>query len=208
MTGSHLVGVDVGIGDELDLEPVVDVLTRRLDEVGAGSGVQVTTHAVTTTTGPRGVIAVSPARAVTSTGEIADLAAALARPFAATDHLHGATGPGVWCERGGATGPEHLVEGARAACRALRDGLQGRSVRYAGREALVGDVTIAQLELVAPVVVIGGVEPPSPSAVVVTRDFVRPRLVLGDWVIHVQAAADGTYVPFETPTPKRCCQDK
>lgn len=208
MTGPHLVGVDVGIGDELDLEPVVDVLARRLDGMGGGRGLRVTTHAVTTTTGPRGVVAVSLADAVTSTGEVAGLVTALARPFEAVDHVHGATGPGVWSERGGATGPEHLVEGARAACRALRDGLQGRSVRYAGRDDLVGEVTIAQLELVAPVVVLGGVEPPSPSAKVHTRDFVRPRLVFGDWVIHVQAAADGSYVPFETPDPKRCCQDK
>lgn len=208
MTAHHLVGVDVGIGDELDLEPVVDVLMRRLDEMGAGPGVRITTHAVTTTTGPRGAITVSLPGEVTSAVAMGELVATLSVPFGAAEHLHAAHGPGVWAERGGAAGPEHLVEGARAACRARREGLQGRSVRYAGREDLVGTVTIAQLELVAAVVVIGGVEAPSPSAAVITRDFVRPRLVLGDWVIHVQAAADGTYVPFETPTPKRCCQDK
>lgn len=208
MTAHHLVGVDVGIGDELDLEPVVDVLARRLDEVGAGGDVRITTHAVVTTTGTRGAIAVSLPHEVTSTVVMGALVSALARPFGSTEHLHAAQGPGVWSERGGAFGPEPLVEGARAGCRALREGLQGRSVRYAGRAALVGDVTIAQLTLVAPVVVIGGVDAPSPSAVVSTRDFVRPRLVLGDWVIHVQPAADGTFVPFETPTPKRCCQDK
>ncbi|MFC7491705.1 MULTISPECIES: hypothetical protein [unclassified Knoellia] len=208
MSATHLVGVDVGIGDELDLEPVVDVIATRLDEVGAGHGVRITTHAVTTTTGTRGAVTVSLQQAVTSQVQMSELVRALAQPFATADHLHGARGPGVWSERGGTAGPEALVEGARAACRALREGLQGRSVRYAGRSQLVGEVTIAQLSLVAPVVVIGGVEPPCPSAVVVTRDFVRPRLVMGDWVIHVQAAADGSYVPFETPTPTRCCQDK
>lgn len=208
MTAPHLVGVDVGIEDELDLEPVIDVLARRLDGLGVAGDVRITTHAVVTTTGARGAIAISLPEAVTTAVEMDELVAALSTPFSSEGHVHAARGPGVWSARGGAAGPEDLIEGARAACRALREGRQGRSVRYAGGAGLVGDVTIAQLSLVAPVVVIGGVEEPCPSAIVSTSDFVRPRLVMGDWVIHVQAAADGTFVPFETPTPKRCCQDK
>lgn len=213
MTSVHLVGVDVGIGDELDLEPVVDVLARRLDEVGVGDGVRITTHAVMTSTGTRSAMAVSVADdtlSLTDVGhlrDLGDLARLLSLPFDSADHLHEASGPGVWSE-GGGLGPRHLVEGARAACRALAEGAQGRSVRYAGHEGLVGEVTIARLERVAPVVVIGGGAAPDPSALVTTRDFVRPRLVAGTWVIHVQPAVGGSYVPFETPTPKRCCQDK
>jgi hypothetical protein len=50
-----------------------------------------------------------------------------------------------------------------------------------------------------------GGDSPAADALLVTRDFVRPRWQGGELVLHVQPAIGGTWVPFETPNPTPCC---
>ena len=52
--------------------------------------------------------------------------------------------------------------------------------------------------------VLGGTEP-DPATTLLTRGFLRPRWSEGALVLHVQPAARGVLVPFETPDPTPCC---
>jgi hypothetical protein len=92
-----------------------------------------------------------------------------------------------------------------AAAHAERRG--GRAVLFAGVEALVGTVTVADLvthSAISRVKVLGGAEP-DPATEIVTRDFVRPVWMDGELTLVATAAPRGRLAPFEFPNPTPCC---
>ena len=83
----------------------------------------------------------------------------------------------------------------------------GRAVRFAGVDALVGTLTVAEVlagSAIDRVEVLGGAPAP-PEAVLDTRDHVRPQWRDGELVLTVMPAAGGRLVPFETRDPTPCC---
>ncbi len=99
-----------------------------------------------------------------------------------------------------------LQASARQAEEAHRTRRSGRVVHFPGSDTLTGTVTVGQalataIDRVDP---LGGGEL-QPEALLVTRDFLRPRWESGQLVLHVQPAVGGTWVPFETPNPTPCC---
>jgi hypothetical protein len=92
-----------------------------------------------------------------------------------------------------------------AAAHAARRG--GRAVLFAGVEALVGTVTVADLlasSAIDRVRVLGGAAP-DPATEVVTRDFVRPEWTDGELTLVTSPAPGGRLAPFEFPNPTPCC---
>lgn len=83
----------------------------------------------------------------------------------------------------------------------------GRAVVFPGQADLPSTTTVAALlgsTAVQRVQVLGGTEP-DPGTTLLTRGFLRPRWSEGALVLHVQPAARGVLVPFETPDPTPCC---
>ncbi|MGE9807949.1 MULTISPECIES: hypothetical protein [unclassified Janibacter] len=214
LPGAPALGVDLGIGDELDAEHVIGDACAALVAAGLGDGCWVTTHAVGGTTGGPGdrsprrhsaMVVVLPAAAGRGDAEIVGL---VASAFGG----HGGLGEPVVVlgdATAGAGSGQLAGSGAEQALVARRAGEQGRAVVYPGSDALVGTVTVADVLATAvdDVVLLGGGEV-APDARLATRDFVRPRRAGGRWVLHVMPSVGGTLVPFEEPDPKRCCQDK
>lgn len=92
-----------------------------------------------------------------------------------------------------------------AAAHAERRG--GRAVLFAGVEALVGTVTVADLlakSAISRVTVLGG-PAPEPDREILTRDFVRPVWMDGELTLVTQPAPRGRLAPFEFPNPTPCC---
>jgi hypothetical protein len=88
-------------------------------------------------------------------------------------------------------------------------GRSGRAVIFAGVSELVGELTVSQvLELSAidRVEVLGGGHAPV-SAILDTRDFVRPQFRAGKLVLTTMPASGGVLVPFETRDPTPCCAE-
>ena len=83
----------------------------------------------------------------------------------------------------------------------------GRAVRFPGVDALTGSLTVAEVlaaSAIDRVEILGGAQA-SPSAVLDTRDHVRPQWHDGELVLTVMPAAGGRLVPFETRNPTPCC---
>ncbi|QNK82253.1 hypothetical protein [Nakamurella sp. PAMC28650] len=99
-----------------------------------------------------------------------------------------------------------LQVSASAAAAAHRDRTSGRAVQFPGSESLTGTVALRQVlaTTIDRIDALGG-DSPGADALLVTRDFVRPRWQGGELVLHVQPAIGGTWVPFETPNPTPCC---
>ncbi|NNN34343.1 hypothetical protein HLK59_29060 [Streptomyces sp. S3(2020)] len=95
----------------------------------------------------------------------------------------------------------------------VRDGLPdpaGRAVLFPGAAALTGTLTVAELlsrSAIDRVTVLGAHGPPTPGALLVTRDHVRPQWQDGELVLTAMPAAGGALVPFEVPEPTPCCAD-
>jgi hypothetical protein len=105
------------------------------------------------------------------------------------------------------TGPASLRQTAWEAAEAHRTRVSGRAVHFPGAGRLTGDVTVDDIlrwTAIDEVRVLAHGQA-SREAVVVTRDFVRPRWSTGLLVLDVQPAAGGTLVPFEVPNPTPCC---
>ncbi|XVX21445.1 hypothetical protein ACQP1U_06115 [Actinomycetota bacterium] len=207
------VGIDAGAGDELDLEPLLAAVTSRLREAGHGEDLWVSTHVIDVEGDRHSGIAVrSPAPAAFVRDSVVEAAASLAAPDPATapaGHAHWLPDPddlGIVGE-GIAEGPPGRQEGAAQAATASADRRQGRAVAFPGVETLTGEVTVADVLAagIDRVGVIGG-GPPFPSAVIATRDHVRPRWQEGELVLHLVPAVEG-YRCFEDPDPHRCCED-
>ncbi len=136
-----------------------------------------------------------------STVSDAQMSAVLADAVAAQDGIGGA----IWIGLSG-NGLPALQAGAQQAAKAHSDRSSGRVVRFPGGGALIGSVTFEQLMATSIDLIQGlGGDQPDLDAVLVTRDFLRPRWQAGQLVLHVQPAAGGTWVPFETPNPTPCC---
>jgi hypothetical protein len=106
-------------------------------------------------------------------------------------------------------GPSELRDGLEEAVAAHRSRTVGRVVVFPGDHVLLGTVSVADVTLWSDIdrveLVTGG--PVDAGIPLVTRDFLRPRWDAGALVLHVQPAAGGTVVPFETPSPTPCCAD-
>jgi hypothetical protein len=105
-------------------------------------------------------------------------------------------------------GTTDFLPGARQAVTEHSARSAGRLVRFAGVDALVGEVSVAEVlaSAIDRVAVLADADP-SGETRLVTRDFVRPRWSAGQLVLHTQPNKGGTLVPFETPNPTPCCVD-
>ncbi len=82
----------------------------------------------------------------------------------------------------------------------------GRFVRFRGKDAAVGDITVGELlerTAVEAVYELGGATLNS-DALVTTFDHVRPQFDKGRIVLLVCPRADGSFQPFEVRSPARC----
>ena len=100
------------------------------------------------------------------------------------------------------------AELAPAAAAAL-SGKFGRAVVFPGADRLVGTLTVAEILAISAIdrVEILGSGEADPSALVDTRDFVRPQYRSGSLVLTTTPAAGDLLVPFETRDPTPCCAD-
>jgi len=106
-------------------------------------------------------------------------------------------------------GEPELLHTLTAAVTAHTTRTSGRVVVYPGWSGLTGTLTVSEVlacSAIDRIQVLAGSAPDS-TAQLMTRDFVRPRWADGRLVLHVQPAAGGVLVPFETPTPTPCCAD-
>lgn len=190
--GASITGVDLGIGDELDAEETLAAAHRELARLGAADGCWVTTHVVAGPGGRHSAIAVMlPGVAQV---EATRIVSSVVATVVASDGLY-THDPLV----------EHDPEAGAAAAVADLLGGRGRAVVFPGVEALVGELPVEEVvarSAIDAVVSLGG--PVGPGTALVTRDFVRPRLQRGRWVLTVQPYAGGAVVPFEDPVPHRC----
>ncbi|WP_176582963.1 hypothetical protein [Streptomyces marincola] len=109
--------------------------------------------------------------------------------------------PGL-TEAGPAGGRAAAAAGAAAAAEGT-----GRAVLFDGWEALTGELTLGEVfarSAITRAEALGGVEPPE-SAVLDTREHVRPERHAGALLLRLMPARGGRYVPFEIPDPHPCC---
>lgn len=85
----------------------------------------------------------------------------------------------------------------------------GRLVVFPGSADLVGTVTVGHAIAASAIdhIRILAVGDADSGAMLVTRNFVRPRWRAGHLVLELQPAAGGALVPFETANPTPCCAD-
>jgi len=133
-----------------------------------------------------------------------DLAAELGRALAAFGGaLVALGGPG---EPALELGDEACRDGARRAARGLRDGREGRAVRFPGQAALTGRLPVGEVvarSAVAELVPIGTAL--TADRILDTRDHVRPLLSDGALRLAVVPAAGGVVVPHERLGRHACC---
>lgn len=208
----RLAGVDQGVRDALDAEPALRAACGRLAERGLAP-VWVVTHVVADDDGAHVAYTLDLPAAASSDADLAALVAAAfepSSPVASGPHHHHPLPGAASVVVGEATlGDAAGVAGARAALAAHDAGTSGRAVVYPGVDALVGAIDVGRVvatSAVDEVVSLGG--PFGPDTVLQTRDHVRPQRRGDRWVLAVQPAAGNTLVPFENPSPKRCCADK
>ena len=97
---------------------------------------------------------------------------------------------------------------ALAAAQAHATGVAGRAVLFPGVERLTGVLPVAELlahSAIERVLVLGGTPVPEPTALVDTRDFVRPQWMDGVLTLVATPAPGGRIAPFEVPHPTPCC---
>ncbi|GAA1884695.1 hypothetical protein [Lapillicoccus jejuensis] len=102
----------------------------------------------------------------------------------------------------GASGPHaEIVAGEH------RSRTSGRVFHFSGSLLLEEEVTVATLLTTTSVDVVEGLggTPVDPSAVLVTRRFVRPTFTGGRLRLLVRPAAGGRVACFEQPDPTPCC---
>ncbi|WP_068399369.1 hypothetical protein [Kribbia dieselivorans] len=203
-----LVGVDLGIGDELDCEADLRTLRSGLEQAGLGEGLWITTHPVGVRPDRHAAIVVAlPAAGDGPAGERRAFDAVRAALASGHTHSHAVYEPAIVCGDQSVGEREALI-GAYEALAAREAGFGGRAVAFPGDQQLIGEVTVADIlaSAVDDVVDLARGEV-TPADRVGTRDFVRPLLRDGRWVLIVQPAVGETFVPFEEPNPHRCCQD-
>jgi hypothetical protein len=117
--------------------------------------------------------------------------------------------PGNGAAHGGlrhGAAPAAETAGAAAAAHVLGG---GRAVFFPGVGGLTGTVTVQDLldrTSVTRVTVLGG-GTAEDSALVVTRNHVRPERRGGELVLVLTPTAGGRLAPFEVPDPTPCCVD-
>lgn len=201
-----VVGIDLGIGDELDAEAILTALHAEL--AADWPGLWIGTYAVSAPGGRHAAFAVElpmespPDEALALETVSSALTRALAHHAHDGDRWHTA----ILVVGTTATADEDQAAGARAAIAAHRTRESGRLVVYPGVERLVAEVTAGDIRATAidDLVSLCG-RPVGDDTVVITRDFVRPRWAAGRLVLHVQPGPGGCLVPFEEPYPHRCC---
>lgn len=191
-----IAGLDVTAAGELAAEHVLEQAIRCLRQAGADP-ITAATHRATVYETPHVSMSIS-----MSTGlDPARMVDMLAEALSVADGAAGAVRIGEF-----GVGAPALQASAQRAAAAHRDRSSGRVVHFPGSETLTGTVFIADVlaTLIDRVVALGGGHTVSDS-LLVTRNFLRPRWDAGELVLHVQQAAGGTWVPFETPNPTACC---
>lgn len=194
--GELIAGLDVAAAGELPAEHLLKQAIACLRQTGADQ-FTAATHRVTVYETPHVAMSISmftgldPARMMNM----------LSESLSINDGAAGAVRIG---EIG--VGEPVLQASAGRAAAAHRDRSSGRVVHFPGSETLTGTVFVADAlaTLIDRVVALGGGHP-EPDSLLVTRNFLRPRWDAGKLVLHVQQAAGGTWVPFETPNPTACC---
>ncbi|MFF1322038.1 hypothetical protein ACFVZZ_21790, partial [Streptomyces chartreusis] len=86
----------------------------------------------------------------------------------------------------------------------------GRAVLYPGVSTLTGTLTVAEVlsrSAIDRVTVLGTPGRPSPDALLMTADHMRPTWQNTELVLTAMPAVGGTLVPFEVPEPTPCCAD-
>ncbi len=189
-----VAGLDVLSGSLRDIDGVAHAVVRALHDLGA-LDVVIASHVVTSGAEPHQVLTVSAddlsaqevEAALRQVGDAFDVSAVLGAD--------------------GCYGPPELAAGLCDAARTHSFRRSGRVVVFPGDHVLLGTVSVADATMwsdIDRVELVTG-EPAEPGIALMTRDFLRPRWVGGDLVLHVQAAVGGAVVPFETPFPTPCC---
>jgi len=103
--------------------------------------------------------------------------------------------------------PDGLVAAAALAREEHLSGQGGRAFAYPGRDALVGELTVAELlsrSAIERVTVMGGA-PATPDTLIETRDHVRPLWMAGRLTLVVLPHGPNLVAPFEMPEEIPCC---
>ncbi|MFC4586272.1 hypothetical protein [Sphaerisporangium corydalis] len=202
-----ILGLDAGSRTVAEAEHLLHITVKVL---GLPAGTVGCTHFVRTSAGPPHV-----ACSLTTGGHPVDLTALPARlgPELAAAHpvpvgaaLSGETGP-AGARR---AGPHGLAEGAAlaAAEHAARTG--GRLVVFPGHAHLTGTLSVTEVlarSAIDHVVVLAVPDGPSPDALVVTNDHVRPQWRDGRVALLTMPASGDRLMPAEVPNPTPCCAD-
>ncbi|GIF75191.1 hypothetical protein [Asanoa siamensis] len=103
--------------------------------------------------------------------------------------------------------PAELAEAASLAREEHLSGQGGRAFAYPGRDALVGELSVADLLSVSAVdrVTVMGGAPATPDTIVETRDHVRPLWMDGRLTLVTLPHGGGRIAPFEMPEEIPCC---
>lgn len=189
-----VAGLDVLSGSLRDIDGAAHAVVRALHDLGA-LDVVVASHVVQSGAEPHQVLSVS-----ADDLSAQEVEAALRQVGDAYDVSAVLGGDGF-------DGPPELAGGLSQATHAHATRTSGRVVVFPGDHVLLGTVSVADATMwsdIDRVELVTG-EPAGPGIALMTRDFLRPRWVGGDLVLHVQAAVGGSVVPFETPFPTPCC---
>lgn len=99
-----------------------------------------------------------------------------------------------------------LVEAARQALRAARDGLAGRCARFPGQASFTGRHPAARIVADSAIDRVVGIGVPvAEAAVIDTRGFLRPIFDQRHLTLLVEPAAGGVFRPIEMEHPHECC---
>lgn len=107
------------------------------------------------------------------------------------------------------TAQERLAAGGHEVSPGAPDAV-GRAVLYPGVSTLTGTLTVAEVlsrSAIDRVTVLGTPGHPSPDALLMTADHMRPTWQNTELVLTAMPAVGGTLVPFEVPEPTPCCAD-
>lgn len=215
-----VVGVDQGIREPLDAEPVIARARERLEAAGLVSsgedGLWIVTHVVRGEQPAHTAIGLVIPTTERPVDEVLGLVEAAFSPDEADDehlsdehdgHTHShepLAAPSVWAE-GLSVGSADWQVGARWAAEATAAGDIGRAVVFPGVDELRGEVPVETVGEVSAVQVRSMGGEVAPGTMLVTRNHVRPVREQGRWVLLVQPALGGTLVPFEAPEQHDCC---
>ncbi|GAB4082224.1 hypothetical protein GCU67_19920 [Modestobacter muralis] len=106
----------------------------------------------------------------------------------------------------GTAGQGHDAAPAVTALTQVRDGADGRCVRFPGQDVVQGRLSVADLVAATAIEEVVGVGVQvGPEHVVDTLGFLRPVFTAGRLRLVVEQGAEGALQPFEIADPHECC---